>query len=233
MSCTPGIGLGRAWDRPRAVRLPCDTPSIVPCGKASIARGCAGNRGQAIVRNIILAACPNPRRRTRPRRRARPGCNGCAPGRSCCTGCWPRSRRRSPSGKGWDEDTGLLHKLLSPRQVGRFIAPPGFPLPVGQGDLPRQRGEPDRYRGKFPARGKVDPLRAGGGPVPFRLQAPGVRDRPAGQPAWKQGQPASFRPATPARISVRQRIRAALAGSPSTPMPQSAVPTAPIPTQTA
>ena len=44
---------------------------------------------------------------------------------------------------------------------------------------------------------------------------------------------ASLSPATPARIRVRQRMRAAVAGSPSIAMPQIAAPAAPMPVQTA
>lgn len=43
----------------------------------------------------------------------------------------------------------------------------------------------------------------------------------------------SLRPMMPATTSTRQKMRAALAGSRNTAMPTSAVPTAPMPTQTA
>jgi alpha-glucosidase len=72
------------------------------------------------------------------------------------------------------------------------------------------------------------------------LDLPGRRRRPSAprrrrrdRRARRGCQFASLSPATPPRISARQKMRAAVAGSPSTAMPQMAAPPAPMPVHTA
>ena len=123
---------------------------------------------------------------------------------------------------------GALGRLLSP---GRGHGGGRARLrTAGRGDRPTlaRRAQSRRER----ARAAPRSIRATARPA---LDLHGRRHDAAPAPGRGRRPPqlASLSPATPARIRVRQRMRAAVAGSPSTAMPQIAAPAAPMPVQTA
>ena len=154
----------------------------------------------------------------------------------------PRRDRPPPKPRREEEGAGVREPRRPPPREER--APPprdGAPDRPPRRETAEPAGAPEAERGRrfMPRAAPAEPYKPGK-PGQSRGATPRPWGKPAGKPAARASpagpeaqEPASFRPATPARMRPMQASLAGVAASPNRTMPSTAVPIVPMPVHTA